>query len=72
MPGLNGKGPQNEGSMTGRGLGNCRPTNSDENLNDQLRKVDPNNLKPTTNPADDQVVTVAVRAASPGAAAVKA
>ncbi len=56
MPGLNGKGPQNEGSMTGRGLGNCRPTNSDENLNDQLRKVDPNNLKPATNPADDQVV----------------
>ena len=56
MPGLNGKGPQNEGSMTGRGLGNCRPTNNNENQNDQLRKVDPNNLEPAANQAGDQVV----------------
>ena len=26
MPRLNGKGPENNGSGTGRGLGNCRKT----------------------------------------------
>ena len=59
MPGLNGKGPQNDGPMTGRGLGNCRPANNDESdqkLNDQLKKVDPDNLEPTTTPTDEQVV----------------
>ena len=25
MPGLNGTGPQGEGSLTGRGMGKCRP-----------------------------------------------
>ena len=59
MPGFNGKGPQNEGPMSGRGLGNCRPVSSDENeqnLNDQLRKVDPNNLEPAAPQTGDQVV----------------
>ncbi|MCD6534194.1 MAG: hypothetical protein J7L25_08990 [Deltaproteobacteria bacterium] len=56
MPGLNGKGPQSEGPMSGRGLGNCRPASSDENQNDQLRKVDPNNLEPAANQAGDQAV----------------
>jgi len=56
MPGLNGKGPQNEGSMSGRGLGNCRPANSGEKQNDQLRKVDPDNLEPAAPQSDDQVV----------------
>ncbi len=48
MPGLNGKGPQNEGPMTGRGLGRCRPADnraSNSNLNDQLRKINPDELK---------------------------
>ena len=48
MPGLNGKGPDNEGPMTGRGLGNCRPAKNrtnDSNLNDQLRKINPDDLK---------------------------
>lgn len=27
MPGLNGKGPMNEGAMTGRGLGRCNANN---------------------------------------------
>ncbi len=56
MPGFNGKGPQSEGPMTGRGLGNCRPANSDEKQNDQLRKVDPDNLQPAAAQTDDQVV----------------
>ena len=56
MPGLNGKGPQNEGPMSGRGLGNCRPADNNEKQNDQLRKVDPNNLEPSTTQTDDQVV----------------
>ncbi|MCK5540356.1 MAG: DUF5320 domain-containing protein [Deltaproteobacteria bacterium] len=56
MPGLNGKGPQSEGPMSGRGLGNCRPAGNDKNQNDQLRKVDPNNLEPAANQSDDQVV----------------
>ena len=59
MPGLNGKGPQSEGPMSGRGLGRCRPASSDEsgqNLNDQLRKVDPDNLEPAADQADGQVV----------------
>ena len=56
MPGLNGKGPQNEGPMSGRGLGNCRPANSDETQNDQLRKVDPDNLEPTAPQSGEQVV----------------
>ena len=56
MPGLNRKGPQNEGPMTGRGLGNCRPADNNENLNDQLKKVDPDNLEPAAAQADDQVV----------------
>ena len=56
MPGLNGKGPQNEGSMSGRGLGNCRPANSNDQQNDQLRKVDPDNLEQAANQAGDQAV----------------
>lgn len=59
MPALNGKGPQNGGPMTGRGLGNCRPANSnvnEQNLNDQLRKVDPNNLEPAAAQPNNQVV----------------
>ncbi len=47
MPGLNGKGPQNEGPMTGRGLGRCRPADnraSDSNFNDQLRKINPDDI----------------------------
>jgi hypothetical protein len=28
MPGLNHKGPQNEGPRTGRGLGDCNPRSS--------------------------------------------
>lgn len=32
MPGLNRKGPEGEGPMTGRGQGRCRkPENTDEN-----------------------------------------
>jgi hypothetical protein len=27
MPGLNGKGPEGQGSQTGRGLGKCNPNN---------------------------------------------
>ena len=56
MPGLNGKGPQSEGPMSGRGLGNCRPADNSENLNDQLKKVDPNNLEPAAKQTDEQVV----------------
>lgn len=32
MPGLDGTGPMGQGSQTGRGLGNCNPTN---NANEQ-------------------------------------
>ncbi len=49
MPGLNGKGPQNEGPKTGRGLGNCRPAENranDSNFNDQLRKINPDEPQP--------------------------
>lgn len=49
MPGLNGKGPQNDGPMTGRRLGRCRPADnraSDSNFNDQLRRVNPDEIKP--------------------------
>jgi len=60
MPGLNGKGPQNDGPMTGRGLGRCRPADnraSNSNLNDQLRKINPDDLKPgATAPGDNPVV----------------
>jgi hypothetical protein len=51
MPGLNGKGPQSEGPMTGRGLGRCRPADncaSDSDFNDQLRKINPDEIKPGT------------------------
>ncbi|MBN2810008.1 MAG: DUF5320 domain-containing protein [Deltaproteobacteria bacterium] len=56
MPGLNGRGPQNQGPLTGRGLGNCRPAKNAENLNDQLRKVDPENLESSAVQADAAVV----------------
>ena len=36
MPGLNGTGPMGQGSQTGRGLGNCKPSsNSNEQQNIQ-------------------------------------
>ncbi len=53
MPGLNGKGPQNDGPMTGRGLGRCRPSDnraSDSNFNDQLRQVNPDEISPNADP----------------------
>jgi hypothetical protein len=59
MPGLNGKGPRNEGSMTGRGLGNCRPADNranDSNFNDQLRKINPDDLKQEAANNPDPVV----------------
>jgi len=49
MPGLNGNGPENEGPMTGRGLGRCRPANNranDSNFNDPLRKINPDEINP--------------------------
>ncbi len=57
MPGLNGRGPMNEGPMTGRGLGRCRPAaaanlaqgpvqGSAVNSGDPLRRIDPNNYNP--------------------------
>lgn len=39
MPGLDGKGPIGQGSRTGRGLGNCRPDNSEN--------VEANNTRPS-------------------------
>lgn len=32
MPNMNGKGPENKGSKTGRGLGRCSRTAADEAL----------------------------------------
>ena len=31
MPNKDGKGPEGQGSRTGRGLGNCAPANGDTN-----------------------------------------
>ncbi|NPA25087.1 MAG: DUF5320 domain-containing protein [Deltaproteobacteria bacterium] len=60
MPGLNGKGPQGEGPLTGRGLGRCRPTATDatdqRRSGDQLRKIDPNNYNSNTVATGDNVV----------------
>ncbi len=59
MPRLNGKGPQNEGPLSGRGLGRCRSDNNstgESKLNDQLKKVDPDNSAPPTNPVDQEMV----------------
>ena len=44
MPGFNSRGPEGNGSMTGRGLGNCRPktTGSAGNENDtENRDLEP-------------------------------
>ncbi|MDD4028922.1 MAG: DUF5320 domain-containing protein [Caldisericia bacterium] len=35
MPGFNGTGPNGQGPMTGRGLGNCNPDNVNANQNQQ-------------------------------------
>ena len=59
MPGLNGKGPQNEGPMTGRGQGRCRPVDnraSNSDFNDQLRKINPDELKPEAAGANTDAV----------------
>ncbi len=59
MPGQNGNGPQNEGPMTGRGLGRCRPADnlaSNSNFNDPLRKVNPNEVNPEAGINPDPVV----------------
>jgi len=60
MPGLNGKGPQGEGPLTGRGLGRCRPAATDttdqQRSGDQLRKIDPDNYDPNPAAADDNVI----------------
>ena len=59
MPGLNGKGPMNEGPMTGRGLGRCRPAagrrenQQAADFQDQLKRIDPENYSAVT--ADDTV-----------------
>lgn len=42
MPGLNRKGPEGKGSMTGRGLGKCNPQNENDQIepnteNDEAR-----------------------------------
>ncbi len=53
MPGMNGKGPQGEGPLTGRGLGRCRPAAQSaadqQPLKDQLKRIDPD--KYNANPA---------------------
>ena len=45
MPGLNRKGPQGEGSMTGRKMGRCNPDNKgktdDEILQNKVSSVEP-------------------------------
>ncbi|HDS16318.1 MAG TPA: hypothetical protein ENN66_06850 [Proteobacteria bacterium] len=57
MPGLDGKGPLNQGPQSGRGLGRCRPAGKSsasqtaETVSDQLIKIDPENLDNST-PAD--------------------
>lgn len=56
MPGFNGQGPDNQGPMSGRGLGKCRPpadSTADEEpqSQDQLKKIDPNQV----NDNSDQV-----------------
>jgi len=60
MPGLNGKGPQGEGPLTGRGLGRCRPAASEgadvRRSGDQLKKIDPDNFNPNPTAAGDNVV----------------
>lgn len=60
MPGLNGRGPMNEGPMSGRGLGRCRPAagaadsqNQAAGAADPLRKIDPANYQA---PVEDEAV----------------
>lgn len=38
MPRKDGTGPNGEGSMTGRGLGNCNPNNENQETDRPLRR----------------------------------
>ena len=42
MPGLDRRGPEGRGSMSGRGLGRCNP-NFNDTLNNEVKKVEDSN-----------------------------
>ena len=52
MPGLNGRGPQGEGPLTGRGIGRCRPAPS-QGTDETVPNVDNTNSPNDTNSSDN-------------------